>query len=132
MQRFDLVHGKMVETADGNYVYYDGGGQWMDCTESEIKRPDYLPSHNSRPLADFIQEWLASNGITDIRTIYHNPFPVGFVMTCIDRYERAEQLLREIKPERFAPHHHVSGDGDKFDTCKACGHDIRNEIHIRA
>lgn len=70
---------------------------WDDVSETGVKRPPYVPTYNGRPIADYVQDWLAGNQIKDVRTIYHNPFPIGFVSTCIDRFERAEAQLREVE-----------------------------------
>ena len=40
-----------------------------------------------------------------------------------------DEALSDLK--RFLPHVHVAGEGKDIDTCKRCGHDIRNVIHIR-
>lgn len=49
--------------------------------------------------------------------------PAGFG----DDYQQAIADLN-----KHLPHMHVAGDGDDIDTCKRCGRDIRNEVHLRA
>ena len=54
---------------------------------------------------------------------------------CAEWFAHSSYL--ECEPRRLdglpplARHHHVAGDGKDIDTCKACGHDIRNEVHLR-
>ena len=40
------------------------------------------------------------------------------------------ELLREFDRIATTPHVHHAGSGKNIDTCKWCGKDIRNEIHI--
>lgn len=40
------------------------------------------------------------------------------------------ELLREFDRIAITPHVHHAGSGKNIDTCKWCGKDIRNEIHI--
>lgn len=65
-----------------------------------LLRPQFTPSVgnlNSRPLCDYVTDWLTVNQIKNIDAIYHNPYPVGFVCRWIERAEAAEARVRELE-----------------------------------
>jgi hypothetical protein len=66
-------------------------------------------------------------------TIFHVSIPISYNSKTGERSynEIAEAQMLLSMYGCGEKHIHVAGDGDAIDTCKKCGLDIRNEIHLR-
>jgi hypothetical protein len=85
-------------TAKTFRVNYDTAEPTFDWSSANgLPRPDFQAQAHNRMLCDYISDWLATNQISKIEEIYHNPYPVGFVCRWIERAEEAEARVRELE-----------------------------------